>query len=109
MHPILYLIFVHFIADWALQSQWMAENKSKYDMVMFAHCLVWTGCICIAMHHLNMYADWKALFLFIGHFFIDAWKCWVYKQIPLCQQKNLKHLHIDQFLHIVQVFIVAVF
>lgn len=109
MHPVLYLFFVHIIADWALQSSWMAENKGKYWIVMSAHCIVWTGCLCISMHHLGMYAPWKALFLVIGHSFIDTWKCMVYAKVPLCQQKNLKHLYIDQFLHILQVFIVGVF
>lgn len=109
MPPILYLIFLHFIVDWELQKQWTVDNKSKHLFVLIVHCLVWTGCLSIAMHHLGIWALWKSVFLFTGHLSIDYWKCNVYKKTPLCQQKNLKHLYLDQALHILQVVFVGLF
>lgn len=108
MNDILFLFFVHIIADWGLQNPWMAENKGKHWIVMLAHCLIWTGCLCIAMEYLGVYVLWKCLFLLFGHYLIDSWKCRVYAKTPLCQQVNLKHLYIDQALHIFQVLFVGV-
>ena len=109
MPPILYLIFVHFIADWELQKQWTAESKGKYTIVLVVHCIVWTGCLSIAMHHLEIWELWKTLFLFTGHLTIDKWKCWVYEKTPLCKQKSMIHLYIDQLFHILQVIFVGIF
>lgn len=106
---ILFLIFAHFIGDWGLQSEWMATNKDKYWIVMFAHCMIWAGCVSIMADLCHIYIPyWKILFLVCGHMLIDAWKCWVYWEIPFCQQKTCKHLYIDQVLHIVQVVIVGI-
>lgn len=101
-----WLIFANFIGDWSLQTRWMADNKQRYWFVMVAHCIVWTACICIALEYLGLFEHWKAGFLFLGHYWIDSWKCWVYRKKPLCEQPNLKHLYIDQFLHLVQCIMV---
>ena len=115
MSLLISLIFIHFIADWALQSEWVAINKGKYWFVMFAHCIIWTGCIYFGLIFfdikVNLYNPvpmWKLLFLFIGHYLVDLWKCRVYKKVPFCQQKTYKHLYIDQLIHIIQVIFVGV-
>lgn len=42
MNPylILYILFLHFIADFVLQSDAMAKSKSKHFDWLFVHCLV---------------------------------------------------------------------
>lgn len=36
------LMFCHWIADFLLQNDWMALNKSKQSISLLAHCLVYT-------------------------------------------------------------------
>ena len=113
----LWLIFAHFIADWSLQSDWIAQNKGKYWFVMFAHCAVWTGLVCAfyaafvrndgRLETATMSVDpWKISFLFVGHFICDSWKCIVYKRKPFCQQETYWHLYVDQAWHIFQCWVV---
>lgn len=116
----IWLIFAHFIGDWAFQSEWVAENKGKYWFVMFAHCMIWTGCICafyVAFVRNDVdwgmwgmrgtiVAWWKILFLFGGHYICDMWKCRVYAKKPFCQQESSWHLYVDQLWHLCQCVIV---
>lgn len=44
---LLYVLFIHFIADFVLQTKWMAENKSKNWKAMFSHIAVYALCMCI--------------------------------------------------------------
>jgi hypothetical protein len=38
----LYLIFLlHFIGDFGLQHRWLAENKSKNNLALALHCLIY--------------------------------------------------------------------
>lgn len=41
--PITWLV-VHFVADFILQSNWMAQNKSKRWDALALHCLVYAVC-----------------------------------------------------------------
>lgn len=38
---ILYLAFVHWIADFVFQSDWMAKEKSKNNYALLIHCFVY--------------------------------------------------------------------
>lgn len=45
MLPIITVIFImtiHFIADFILQSDWMAKNKSKSNKALLAHVSIYT-------------------------------------------------------------------
>ena len=72
---IVWLIFAHYIGDIALQSDWQAQNKGKYWYVMLSHCIIWTACISVALQWLSLFTMWKVLFLIVGHFMSDKWKC----------------------------------
>lgn len=71
---IIWLIFAHFFGDFGLQSEWMAANKGSKWYVMLSHCILWTGCISIALQYLGLFAMWKVLFLVVGHGVMDYWK-----------------------------------
>lgn len=59
---IIWLLFVHWLADFVCQSDWMAKNKSKINYALWVHCMiygfiiglmtlnVWIGFICYAIH-----------------------------------------------------------
>lgn len=96
---IIWLLFAHYIGDWGLQSDWLANNKGKYWMVMLAHCMVWAACMCICLEWLGIFAIWKALFLLFGHFVCDEIKCHL-------MPKKWWPIYPDQVLHIIQCVVV---
>lgn len=40
-HLIISLLFVHFVADFMAQTDWMAQNKSKNPLALFSHAVVY--------------------------------------------------------------------
>ena len=103
MSNLIWLIFAHFIGDIALQSDWQAKNKGKYWYVMLSHCMIWTGCICIALQFLGIFTLWKALFLLVGH--------WIGDHIKSRQPKRDDTwwmIYPDQMWHGIQCLIVCV-
>lgn len=63
--PLLSLIWLHFIADFILQNDYMAHNKSKNSWILLLHVSVYS------MPFL-LFFGWKfALINLIGHFIID--------------------------------------
>ena len=46
-YGLLWLLTVHFIADFVLQSDWMAQNKSKSNEALSAHVAIYTVCLLI--------------------------------------------------------------
>jgi hypothetical protein len=71
MNVLLYLFFGHYLADYSLQTKYMAESKGGDYYVLLAHCAVWTGVQCFILDMYGMGALWKVLFLFIGHYISD--------------------------------------
>lgn len=41
MNPIILVLFLHWIGDFVLQSDWMAKNKSKSNKVLLIHTSVY--------------------------------------------------------------------
>jgi hypothetical protein len=59
-------ILVHLFADYVMQSDWMAMNKSKKSFPCLVHVLLYTSCF------LLLTTSWKALLVIGGtHFLID--------------------------------------
>lgn len=71
----IWLVFAHYIGDYAFQSSWMAENKGKDWYVMLSHCMIWTACISMALQFSGVFILWKVGFLAIGHAVCDILKC----------------------------------
>jgi len=97
----LWLLFAHYIGDFALNTDWMALNKGKNWYIMFAHCMVWATPIAIVLEFLSILSFWKIGFLIVGHFIIDSWR--VKRTSP---NDFWKFLYYDQILHILQLFVV---
>lgn len=74
MNVFMYLLLAHFILDWGLQNQFVAENKHKITMVMLAHVSMWTLGICAVLAYFELFAWWKLIMLFVGHWIEDLYK-----------------------------------
>jgi hypothetical protein len=97
----IWLVFAHYIGDFALQSDWLAQNKGKYWYVMFSHCMIWTACISAALYVFSSLSVWEVCFLVIGHVVSDTWKS--------RQPKTPEHwwkIYPDQVWHLCQCLIV---
>lgn len=65
-HLIILVLFIHFIADFISQSNWMAQNKSKSIIPLSVHILVYSSCFIVL--------GWKyALVNGLAHFITDFW------------------------------------
>ena len=109
----IWIIFAHYIGDWAYQNDFVAQNKGKYWIIMLSHCIVWTACVSIALQYLGIFTLEKALFLFIGHWICDKLKCNRIRkdcqQNPISEKWNLFLLYTDQSWHLIQCIIVYLF
>jgi hypothetical protein len=101
-YDILYfLIFLHYLADFPLQGQYLAENKGKNDYLLFAHAFIWSGIISIGLVYFSLFTLTDAFFLLIGHFYIDRWKARL-------DNSGINELIVDQILHLIQIIIVII-
>jgi hypothetical protein len=69
------LLLAHFVADYPLQTNWMAQNKHDKDIALFVHTLVHTVTTFAFVYALSgMFhgAVGFACFIFVSHFLIDA-------------------------------------
>ena len=112
MSGFLALLFGHFIADWALQNDFVSQNKGKVWFIMLAHCMVWSGVICFLLAYMGIFTIWKFLFLLIGHWIADKYKIDNIanedQRVDACEY-NLQLLYIDQAWHVLQLIIVGLF
>jgi len=99
----LVVMFAHYVGDYPLQGEFLGVFKGKYDYLLLCHCIIWTGCVCVALYLLGIFAWWKLVFLFVGHIGMDRWKC----RHPEREKKGLTSLlWIDQAWHAIQCAVV---
>jgi len=71
----LFLIVTHFVADWVLQSNWMALNKSKNWEALLAHVLTYSfvfWLVLCAMGYQDGFLYGFTIITFATHFVTDA-------------------------------------
>ena len=98
INELFWLIFGHFLGDYALQSDWVAKTKKHDNYVLLAHSVIWTGTIAVILYYFGMLSAWKVIFLVGGHFIMDYIKCHSKKDI----------WKIDQFFHVMQLLIIVI-
>lgn len=93
---ILWILLAHYICDYALQDDFLAETKGKYFYSLFVHSMICGLGMSLCLHLLNSFSLWKAIILVISHMIIDYKKSTVKNK-----DKALTiYLYIDQALHI---------
>lgn len=97
MEKILWIILAHYIADYPLQGDFLAQTKGKYWYSLLAHSVIYGLTIALALKLLGLFAIWKAIVLIISHMVID------YKKATAKNKEKAltTYLYIDQALHIV--------
>lgn len=97
---LLFILLVHFIGDFILQSDWMALNKSKSSWALFLHSMVYMAFLLCATWPL-FGCFWFGLINGGAHGAIDAvtskWTAWLWK-------RDQRHwffvvIGLDQFIH----------
>ena len=99
---LLWLLFAHFIADGGLQSDWMGKEKAKHWIVLFAHCMIYTGVIAIVLKWLGIFELWKVILIFVGHYATD----WL-KGHYAHSEKDWWMIYPDHISHLIQLLIVC--
>jgi hypothetical protein len=105
----LYILIVHFLADFGLQTHQQATMKGKSNLWLFYHVgvysVIWLICSFIFLGNFWS-ALWFALVTFICHFTTD----WITSRIgkPFWEKKDLHNgfvvVGFDQVLHYIQLY-----
>jgi len=105
MENVLWILLGHYICDYPLQSDFLAQTKGKYFYSLLAHSIIYGLGMALTLKLLGVFAVWKAIILIISHIIID------YKKVT-AKNKNLTlttYLYIDQALHLIINFILYMF
>lgn len=98
---ILWLLLAHYIAEYPLQGDFLAQTKGKYWYSLFAHSMIYSLTICLCFKLLGVFAVWKFIVLLVSHLIIDYKKATVKNK----DKALTSYLYIDQGLHIVINFV----
>lgn len=114
---VLLLLFLHWIADFVLQTEWMAVNKYKDKEALLTHVLVYTSVFFIfsfGMYLIESNIAWLLFSLVIGilHFYTDMYTSrWTNRLSRIAKITGSYHnffvvIGFDQLLHFLQLLLV---
>lgn len=99
MENVFWVILAHYISDYPLQGDFLAQTKGKHWYSLFVHSVIYGLTISLCFELLGVFTVWKAYVLVGSHMVIDYYKC---KYAPANPTKALTtYLYIDQALHII--------
>jgi uncharacterized membrane protein len=109
-----FLLFAHFLADFAFQSDFMSKYKYELWYVMLVHCFVWIGCLIITAAALGLYIPFVVWVINFGiHWFVDWYKCRCiarFDPTSIIPKDTLKRYFMnDQVVHLVQIVFLSLF
>jgi hypothetical protein len=98
---------VHLVADWLLQTEWMAIHK-----IDLRHPAAWTHSAIHTLGLLLVFAWPVALLIGISHLLIDTrkpliWWLRMVKQMPKMHNHQTVEIWVDQVMHITVLAVVA--
>ena len=71
---IMFLLGAHYIADFPLQGDFVAQMKGKRLYILFAHVTIYASVVSAVLFYFGRYADWKFGVILVTHMLIDWWK-----------------------------------
>jgi hypothetical protein len=97
MDNILWVLLAHYIADYPLQGDFLAQTKGKYWYSLFVHSIIYGLTIALCFRLIGVFAIWKAILLIGSHMIID------YKKATAKNKDKAltTYLYIDQILHLI--------
>lgn len=105
----LVLLFAHLLADYPLQGDFLAKEKGKNPVALFAHAGIWTGTILVAVYLLGFNVMiFDAIWLFLVHATADYWKenkIGIYGRLDPLRSGLL----LDQCIHLCQLAILILY
>ncbi len=105
---LVWAIIAHAIADWLLQNEWMAKNKTSLrHPAAYVHGLIYMICL------MGVFPLWAAFIVSITHILIDTrkpllWWRKIFKRTPNAEEDTLVALGEDQALHLVILAVMAI-
>jgi len=102
---ILWILLAHYVADYPLQGDFLAQTKGKYWYSLFVHSVIYSLVLALTLKLLGVFAIWKVVVLILSHIIID------YKKAnAMNKEKALtSYLYIDQSLHILIAFLLLLY
>lgn len=96
MENMLWILLMHYLLDYPLQSDFLAQTKGKYWYSLLAHSMIYGLGMAFIFKILGVFTIWKAVVLVISHIIID------YKKATATNKEKAltTYLYIDQILHI---------
>ena len=66
-------LIAHLFGDFVFQTDWMAENKGKFNRIGWLSCII--HCMVYTLPFLLITLDWsKILLIFLSHFIVDKFR-----------------------------------
>ena len=96
LESFLFLVFLHFVADFPMQGSYLATTKSELLYSLVAHSVIYAGVLSCGLYMLGIYAIWKSVILLVSHVVIDYWK----SHAKNIERQHGIYLYIDQALRI---------
>jgi len=111
-----WLIVVHLVADWVLQTEYQALNKAEgkfFNRALWAHCVNYTACFIPVIFWGNL-PVWWLLWILSTHLFLDRrWPIiWIRLHVHHDSPENIAKsfwltIAVDQVAHILVLAVVA--
>lgn len=97
-----WLLFAHFLGDFAFQPAWMAKMKKVDPWTLVGHSVIAAGVVSFFLSRFGLFSLWKAGWLFITHLILDYIKDIYGDFVPVFVKNS-----IDQLGHIICILIIV--
>lgn len=106
---IIYVLFLHWVADFVLQTDWMALNKSKCNKALTAHLAVYSLAMSVGLCYWGLSGLWVVLINGVLHWITDYVTSRINAKLWAAEQRGWFFVMIgfDQFIHAATLILLA--